>query len=222
MATYYWQAEIPKNANDNPLFYSSWVYISECAYTGPSVQLQNIEDILDNIAIELSNYGLGSFNYTVTDNGNTWLVNATIEVTEESPQCIPLWLHIITEEAYNWGAAWTDTPADAELCTTCQSLTFSYCSEIGFELAFNIPDGMYTVAIEDHQTGVIYNQAIVWEAGVGTWYTSNSGNVFTPYSVYTLTIPGFDNQPVSWTSGGNEYNCARITFTNTTNTNPVE
>lgn len=102
-------------------------------------------------------------------------------------------------------------------CTTCEDITFNNCTEDELIFPEYFP-GDVTYTIVDHQTGVEYTQY----SASGTWDLSNTSGVFTPFSVYTLTITDESGQPVSWTDGENEYTCARITFVNSVNTNPVE
>lgn len=105
----------------------------------------------------------------------------------------------------------------AEPCDTCQELTFANCQEESITFPEYFPGGLVTYTIVDHQSGVEYTQS----SETGTWNLSNSAGIFTPFSVYTLTITDENGQPVSWTVGDIEYTCARITFVNSIDTNVV-
>jgi len=219
MATYYWQAEIPKNVDDNPYFYFTFIYINHCYSNIEYIEVQYINDFFDYIQNAFTNNNWGTFNYVITDNGSTWLVNATLEITGTLPECVPLWLNVNTAEQNNWSAAWTSTPNEITICDTCQDITLTNCDDI--EFSFPITDALYQFSIEDHQSGAVYQQEITMTGGTGVWNQTNTSGVFTPFSVYTLTITDENGQPVSWTVGDIEYTCARITFVNTVDTNVV-
>jgi len=45
--------------------------------------------------------------------------------------------------------------------------------------------------------------------------------VFTPFSVYTVTIFDGAGNPMSWIDGSTQYTCMRLTFATFTDTTPA-
>ena len=214
--TYYWQAEIPKNNS-----YYSYNFISSCFENNQALEEADIIDFLDSLESIITNLSLGTFNYTVNDNGSTWLVNCSLEITGVPAQCIPLWMSINTDEESNYGATWSSTlPQTPTPCNECQDLTLLDCTDP--ELDLDIADGTYTVSIQDHTSGNIYTQSIEVSDGGVDWNGTNTAGVFTPFSVFTVTLQDDNGDPVTWTSGYVDYNCVRLTFTPTINTTPVD
>lgn len=107
--------------------------------------------------------------------------------------------------------------AELTQCPTCQDLAITDCGSVGISLP--LPDDDYTVTLYDNQSGVAYTQNVQWTSGTGTWNTTNTAGVFTPFSIYTLTVTDSQGEPVSWPVGPNEYTCARVTFSATVDTN---
>jgi hypothetical protein len=105
-----------------------------------------------------------------------------------------------------------------DICNECQELEQADCTEPTLEL--DIDDGTYTVSIQDHTSGNIYTQSIEVSDGGVDWNGTNTAGVFTPYSVFTVTLQDDNGDPVTWTSGYVDYNCVRLTFTPTTDTTP--
>ena len=106
------------------------------------------------------------------------------------------------------------------ICATCYDIEINYCDDVIIELPLD--DGIYEVQIKDHQTGMSYTQNIEFTDGYGTWNTTNTSGVFTPFSIYTLTVLDQANQPVSWTVGDSEYECATVTFKQITSTDVAD
>ena len=122
-------------------------------------------------------------------------------------------LQFIDDDDEVYSASWVET----SLCPTCQAVTITNCGPV--EISLPLPDDDYTVTLYDNQSGVSYEQNVQWTAGTGTWNTTNTAGVFTPFSIYTLTVTDSTGTPVSWPVGPNEYTCARVTFSATVDTN---
>ena len=123
----------------------------------------------------------------------------------------------ITEVGYFATAYSSQSPT---FCNECQSVNLADCTDP--ELSLPIDDGTYTVSIQDHTSGNIYTQSIEVSDGGVDWNGTNTAGVFTPYSVFTVTLQDDNGDPVTWTSGYVDYNCVRLTFTPTTDTTPVD
>lgn len=106
---------------------------------------------------------------------------------------------------------------ETTLCPECQDIELVNCGDVTFSIPLD--DDTYTIRIEDHQSGMTYEQVIEFSGGFGDWNTTNSAGVFTPFSIYTLTVLDSSNQPVSWTVGATEYECATVTFKQFTDAN---
>jgi len=172
----------------------------------------NINDIAALIASFATSYS-GVVNYTI----NGTIITAYLTDAQLEYDCGGLvGISILDNDAITHSAQWVQT----EQCDTCQDIRLINCGLI--EFSFPIQDALYEFSIEDHQSGVVYQQTIDFAGGAGTWNQTNTSGVFTPFSVYTLTITDASGQPVSWADGGKEYTCARITFVNIVDTNPVE
>jgi len=102
-------------------------------------------------------------------------------------------------------------------CPNCQPLAITNCGPV--DISLPIPDDDYTVTLYDNQSGVSYTQNVQWTSGTGTWNISNTAGVFTPFSIFTLTVTDSEGTPVSWPVGPDEYTCARVTFSATVDTN---
>lgn len=111
------------------------------------------------------------------------------------------------------------TGVDVTVCTTCQDATFTNCLEPTFEV--DVEAGVYVVTITDSQSGNEYRQVVTVEDGEFTWDTSNSQGIFTPFSVYTMSMVDGGGNPVSWVVGATQYDCIRFTFVNLTDTTPA-
>jgi flagellar hook assembly protein FlgD len=107
-----------------------------------------------------------------------------------------------------------------DICNECQELEQADCTEPTLDL--DLDNGTYTVTIKDNNSGNIYTQSIEVTDGGVDWDGTNTAGVFTPYSVFTVTIADSNGDPVTWTSGYVDYNCVRLTFTPTINTTPVD
>lgn len=105
-----------------------------------------------------------------------------------------------------------------DICNECQEIEQPDCSDPSLDL--DLDNGTYTVTITDHGSGNIYTQSIEVTDGGVDWNGTNTAGVFTPYSVFTVTITDQNDAPVTWTVGYSEYNCVRMTFTPTTDTTP--
>lgn len=111
------------------------------------------------------------------------------------------------------------TGVDVTVCTTCQEATFTNCLEPTFEV--DVEAGVYVVTITDSQSGNEYRQVVTVEDGEFTWDTSNSQGIFTPFSVYTMSMVDGGGNPVSWVVGATQYDCIRFTFASFTDTTPA-
>lgn len=163
-----------------------------------------------NFAIS-ETYGGGTYTYSINGTIVTW--TWTEEVI--SAECGPIVAVNSGDFITKWAAVISITP---ELCPTCQDVTIDNCGSIIFQAA--IPNGTYEVQIEDHQSGITYMQDIVFTGSQGTWDQTNTAGVFTPFSVYTVTILDASGDPVSWVDGTVEYNCMRMSFNSFNNTTP--
>lgn len=104
------------------------------------------------------------------------------------------------------------------LCEDCQDVSIAYCDG-NPEFEIPIEDGTYTVVVEDHNTENFYSQTIIASNGILEWDMTNTANVFTPFSLYTITLVDENGNPVSWSQGTVEYNCLRVSFKYSTDTN---
>jgi len=105
-----------------------------------------------------------------------------------------------------------------ELCADCQDVSIAYCDG-NVEFTIPVEDGTYVVAVEDHNNENFYTQTIVAVDGVLEWDMTNTAYLFTPFSYYTITLVDSNDNPVSWTTGTIEYNCLRVSFKYSTDTN---
>jgi hypothetical protein len=110
------------------------------------------------------------------------------------------------------------TGVDVTVCTTCEDATLPNCEEPVFTV--DVVAGNYTATITDSQSGHVYTQDVVVADGEFTWDTTSSEGVFTPFSVYTMSLVDSNGDPVSWVVGTTEYDCVRFTFASFTDTNP--
>lgn len=122
-------------------------------------------------------------------------------------------LQFIDDDDEVFSASWVET----SLCTSCQHVAVNNCGAV--EISLPLPDDDYTVTLYDNQSGVAYTQNVQWTSGTGTWNSTNTAGVFTPFSIYTLTVTDSEGTPVSWPVGPDEYTCARVTFSATVDTN---
>lgn len=164
----------------------------------------------------VSYYG-GTCTYVVVGDTVTFTLNpATMPSILECCEPIALYFNLTDGEAnITRSGSWGET--EITQCPTCQPLTITNCGPV--EISLPLPDDDYTVTLYDNQTGVSYEQNVQWTAGTGTWNTTNTAGVFTPFSIYTLTVTDSEGEPVSWPVGPNEYTCARVTFSSTVDTN---
>lgn len=114
-----------------------------------------------------------------------------------------------------YSSAWIEQ--QTTLCPNCQDVAIPNCDAV--EISLPLPDDDYTVTLYDNQSGVAYTQNVQWTSGTGTWNSTNTAGVFTPFSIFTLTVTDSEGSPVSWPVGPNEYTCARVTFSATVDTN---
>lgn len=122
-------------------------------------------------------------------------------------------LQFVDDDDEVFSASWVETA----LCTTCQQVAITNCGPV--DISLPLPDDDYTVTLYDNQSGVSYTQNVQWTSGTGTWNISNTAGVFTPFSIFTLTVTDSEGTPVSWPVGPDEYTCARVTFSATVDTN---
>lgn len=108
---------------------------------------------------------------------------------------------------------------DVNVCTTCEDATLPDCQEPVFSV--DVAAGTYTATITDAQSGHVYTQTVTIAGGEFTWDTTSSEGVFTPFSVYTMSLTDSNGDPVSWVVGTNEYDCIRFTFASLTDTTPA-
>jgi len=176
--------------------------------------ITTIQDLAVQIGNDLSTYYAGTYSYVINGTTITWTFNLGDDPAET--ECGDLTYLFIPEAVSD-----ALTPFQyviTELCPTCQDVTIDNCGSIIFEVA--IPNGIYEVQIEDHQSGITYMQDIEFTGSQGTWDQTNTAGVFTPFSVYTVTILDASGDPVSWVDGTNEYTCMRLTFATFTDTTP--
>ena len=186
-----------------------WVFENCEVNTGETAN--NINDIASLIVSFALAYS-GIVTYTIQGT----VITAYLTDAQEEYDCGGLiGIQILDNNDIMHSAQWLQT----QPCDTCQDITFANCGEMEFSLT--LQDALYEFSIEDHQSGVVYQQTIDFAGGVGTWNQTNTSGVFTPFSVYTLTITDENGQPVSWADGDKEYTCARITFVNSVDTNVV-
>ena len=120
-----------------------------------------------------------------------------------------------SDEGITYSSQWVMT--ETTLCPNCQDVAITNCGAV--EISLPLPDDDYTVTLYDNQSGVAYTQNVQWTSGTGTWNSTNTAGVFTPFSIYTLTVTDSEGTPVSWPVGPDEYTCARVTFSATVDTN---
>ena len=174
----------------------------------------NINALAEFVGFGVSEFYVGgTYSYTINGTVITWTWTWTEEPT--STECGAIAAANATEFVTIWSPF---VPVEAELCPTCQDVTIDNCGSIIFQAA--IPNGTYEVQIEDHQSGITYMQDIEFTASQGTWDQTNTAGVFTPFSVYTVTILDASGDLVSWVDGTNEYTCMRLTFATFTDTTP--
>jgi hypothetical protein len=110
------------------------------------------------------------------------------------------------------------TGSEVTVCTTCQDATLPNCEEPVFSV--DVEAGTYTASITDSQSGHVYTQVVTVADGEFTWDTTSSEGVFTPFSVYTLSMVDDNGEAVSWVVGTTEYDCIRFSFASFTDTTP--
>lgn len=162
--------------------------------------------------------GLYGGTYTVTNIGNVYTLSLTLTTDPSGDDAGDLSVVSIGDTdlkgyffAIQYGAQQT-TP-----CPTCMALTIENCAPV--EISLPVEDGDYDVTLYDNQSGVSYTQSLSFVDGSAIWNTTNTAGVFTPFSIYTLTVTDSSGTPVSWPVGPNEYTCARVTFSATVDTN---
>lgn len=193
--------------------YGGYVFINEtCAPTELFVGSG-----LDDFAQEILAYytGIeGSGTYTVE--GNTITLTWTFDGDAGCGAPVGITFQGTGQDI---SASWQlEVEVPTTLCNECQDLTLPDCTDP--ELPLGLDNGTYTVIIEDHTSGNTYTQSVSVSDGGVDWNGTNTPGVFTPFSVFTVTIQDSNGDPVTWTSGYNEYNCVRLTFEPTTDTNP--
>lgn len=124
-------------------------------------------------------------------------------------------LGFLDNEGNQFFNAWI--PTTTTPCPNCQDVAITNCGAV--EISLPLPDDDYLVTLYDNQSGVSYEQNVQWTSGTGTWNTTNTAGVFTPFTIFTLTVTDSQGTPVSWPVGPNEYTCARVTFSATVDTN---
>ena len=199
----------------NIVYYNYETCRTDDSFTGS----YNITEIGDNFSAYLISVFGGTCTYVI--DGNIITFTWTFENAFD-PTCGELLtISLRDEERNEFTSLLTTSGGENEVCPTCQEVSFVNCISVLNFTFTGITEGFYNFVIEDHQTGVKYTQTVEIASNEATWNTSEMPGVLTPFSVYTLTITDGGGQPVSWTSGDKEYTCARITFTNTVNTNVV-
>lgn len=175
--------------------------------------ITTIENLAIQVGNDLTNEYNGTYSYIITNTIITWTFNFS---NNPSLDTCGNFVYLFISQAIDARAAFI--PITPELCPTCQEVTIDNCGTIIFEAA--IQNGTYEVQIEDHQSGITYMQDIEFTSSQGTWDQTNTAGVFTPFSIYTVTILDNNGNPVSWVDGTNEYNCMRLTFSTFTDTTP--
>lgn len=164
----------------------------------------------------ISYYG-GTCTYVISGDDVTFTLNpATMPSILQCCEPIALYFELTDGEAnLIRSGSWVMT--ETTLCPNCQPLAITNCGAV--EISLPLPDDDYTVTLYDNQSGVSYTQNVQWTSGTGTWNSTNTAGMFTPFSIYTLTVTDSEGQPVSWPVGPDEYTCARVTFSATVDTN---
>lgn len=172
----------------------------------------DIESIASQSAVEIENLIPDSTcTYVIIDNTIVFtLITTAILTPTECGNVVGLRLF---DDETTYIESWIE----AILCPNCQDVAVNNCGAV--EISLPLPDDDYTVTIYDNQSGVSYTQNVQWTSGTGTWNSTNTAGVFTPFSIYTLTVTDSEGQPVSWPVGPDEYTCARVTFSATVDTN---
>jgi hypothetical protein len=204
---------LPKNTGEDSDFYFAYEFLATCSLGTYFTEQQDINVFVDELVNTLTGQVFNTLNYNLISNGNNWTIILTGVAIEN---CQPLGLNINIKDEFNIGAPFTSQSATP--CNECQSVNLADCTDP--DLSLPISDGTYTVSIQDHTTGNIYTQSIEVSDGGVDWNGTNTAGVFTPYSVFTVTLQDDNGDPVTWTSGSNDYNCVRLTFAPTTDTTP--
>jgi len=152
-------------------------------------------------------YTGGTYAYTIDGTIIIWTWTWTQDPT--TTECGAIAAANASEFVTTWSPF---IPVEIELCPTCQEVLIQNCGMI--ILKANIPNGGYQVNIKDHQSGTTYMQAITFNASQGIWDPVGTEGVFTPFSVYTITILDETGQPLSWVNEGFQYDCIKLTFAN--------
>ena len=204
---------LPKNTENLPGFYFGYVIASQCGAAQNYPEVDDVNDFLDDLVSFSTNVIFNNLTYNVFSNEDDWTITLT-GISNEG--CVPYGLSINIDEEISYGAPFTSQAPTP--CNDCQGVNLPDCTDP--ELSLPIDDGTYTVSIQDHTSGNIYTQSIEVSDGGVEWNGTNTAGVFTPYSVFTVTLQDDNGDPVTWTSGYVDYNCVRLTFTPTTDTTP--
>ena len=193
-------------------FFNTFVQIDtdNSGYATPQATMQAIGTFY------LATYGGGT--YSVTNVGNVYTLSFTVNNDPADQDSGNLALVTIGDtDGIGYQIPIQYGTAETTPCPTCMDVTITNCGPV--TIALPIEDGDYDVTIYDNQSGVTYTQSVSFTDGTGTWNSNNTAGVFTPFSIFTLTVTEPDGTPVSWPVGPNEYTCARVTFSATVDTN---
>jgi len=172
-----------------------------------------INSVAEFVGVNVSGYYVGGiYSYTITGTVITWTWTWTEDLT--TTECGKLAAAYASAFTTLWAPF---IPTTTTPCPNCQDVAITNCGPV--DISLPLPDDDYTVTLYDNQTGVSYTQTLTFVSGTGTWNSTNTAGVFTPFSIFTLTVTDSEGTPVSWPVGPNEYTCARVTFSATVDTN---
>jgi hypothetical protein len=104
-------------------------------------------------------------------------------------------------------------------CEDCEDLSLPFCDGNPI-INLGLDNGTYNVTIIDENTKNEYTQSIESNGGAIEWDVTNTEGLFNPFTIYTLTIEDNQGNVITWINNAIEYNCIRLTFNYSTNTNP--
>lgn len=108
-------------------------------------------------------------------------------------------------------------------CEICYQITYNQCGgDFDLELALDA-NTSYTLLVQNNQTGLYYSYAVTSDAdGTLTWpEVDHPQGLFVPFNgPFTATILS-NGDPVTFTIGYDEYECAEFEFFNTTTITPT-
>ena len=209
-----------------PNYYDMYIIASTQEYAaggGGSFTPGTLSEVLDQYKTSIENGG-GTMTYSYNGpgvwNGGTDTIVTILISNYNSPELLPYYLVIQTEDYTNPVVWQYSTPVTPTLCNTCQMIQLTQCGDENFRLDLGLADGNYTAFYTDNTSGVLYEQGTYSNDSLGgllVYQWSATAGIFNQFSFYTMTIEDTNGDAVNWTVDDIEYTCATLTFRTTVN-----